>query len=155
MGSAPTSRCATVRKRLVPRKRWRLYSAVGHRLLGKKERALKLVVSFLLCLASVAHASSQNTPAARLGAAATVLEEIMQAPDKSIPQDLLDHAHAIVIVPGLKKGAFIVGGKYGKGFILCRGKEGTGWAAPGAVRIEGASIGFQLGGSESDVILLV
>src|SRR5262249_18490500 len=86
---------------------------------------------------------------------ATVLEEIMQAPDKAIPHDLLDHAYALVIVPGLKKGAFIVGGKYGKGFILCRDKDGTGWAAPGAVRIEGASVGFQFGGSESELILLV
>jgi len=116
---------------------------------------MKLALTFLLAFASVAHASSRTTPAARLDAAATVLEEIMQAPDKAIPQDLLDHAHALVIVPGLKKGAFIVGGKYGKGFILCRNKEGTGWAAPGAVRIEGASVGFQFGGSESDVILLV
>ena len=116
---------------------------------------MKLALTFLLAFASVAHASSRTTPAARLDAAATVLEEIMQAPDKAIPQDLLDHAHALVNVPGLKKGAFIFGGKYGKGFILCRNKEGTGWAAPGAVRIEGASVGFQFGGSESDVILLV
>src|SRR5262249_11890495 len=107
--------------------------------LVSKESAMKLALTFLLSCASVAHASSRSTPAARLDVAATVLEEIMQAPDKSIPQDLLDHAHAVVIVPGLKKGAFIVGGKYGKGFILCRNKSGTGWAAPGAVRIEGAS----------------
>src|SRR5207253_5679960 len=56
--------------------------------------------------------------------------------------------------PGLKKGAFIIGGKYGKGFISCR-RQGGGWSAPGTVRVEGGSLGFQIGGSESDVVMLV
>jgi lipid-binding SYLF domain-containing protein len=60
-----------------------------------------------------------------------------------------------VIVPGLKKGAFIVGGKYGKGFASCRQPKGMGWTGPAAVRVEGGSVGFQIGGSESDVVLLV
>src|SRR5215831_7690627 len=76
-------------------------------------------------------------------------------PDKGIPQDLLEKAHCVVIVPGLKKGAFIVGGKYGKGYLSCRKRSGAGWSAPGTVRIEGGSIGFQIGGSETDVIMLV
>jgi lipid-binding SYLF domain-containing protein len=92
---------------------------------------------------------------ARLDEAAAVLSEIMDTPDKGIPQDLLDKAHCIAIVPGLKKGAFIVGAKYGKGFISCRGASGQGWSAPGAIRVEGGSVGFQIGGSESDVVLLV
>jgi lipid-binding SYLF domain-containing protein len=79
----------------------------------------------------------------------------MATPDKAIPQDLLEKAHCIVIVPGLKKGAFIVGGKYGKGYLSCRKKKGVGWSAPGTVRIEGGSVGFQIGGSETDVIMLV
>ena len=79
----------------------------------------------------------------------------MSAPDKGIPQDLLDKAHCIVIVPGLKQGAFIVGGKYGRGSVSCRAGEGHGWSAPGAVRVEGGSLGFQIGASETDVILLV
>lgn len=90
----------------------------------------------------------------RLQDAATVFKEIMDTPDKGIPQDLLERAHCIVIVPGLKKGAFIVGAKYGKGFVSCREKAGQ-WSAPGAVRVEGGSVGFQIGGSETDVVLLV
>ena len=91
----------------------------------------------------------------RLTESGTVLSEIMAASDKSIPQDLLDKAYCVVIVPGLKKGAFIIGGKYGKGFISCRAKGHSGWSAPGAVRVEGGSVGFQIGGSESDVVMLV
>jgi lipid-binding SYLF domain-containing protein len=69
---------------------------------------------------------------------------------------LLDKAHCVVIVPGLKKGAFIVGAKYGKGCISCRKPgEAGGWSAPGTVRIEGGSFGLQFGGQESDVVLLV
>jgi len=92
--------------------------------------------------------------AKRLDASAEVLGEIMSAPDKGIPQDLLEKSECIVIVPGLKKGAFIVGAKYGKGFMLCR-KAGAGWSAPAAIRVEGGSFGFQIGGSETDVVLLV
>jgi lipid-binding SYLF domain-containing protein len=92
----------------------------------------------------------------RLNEAATVFSEVMDAPDKGIPQDLLENAHCIVIVPGLKKGAFIVGAKFGKGFVSCRDPKSAGrWSAPGAVRVEGGSVGFQIGGSETDVILLV
>src|SRR5664279_1590221 len=85
----------------------------------------------------------QNEPERRLGEAASVFSEIMGAPDKGIPQDLLEKAHCIVIVPGVKTGAFIVGGKYGKGYLSCRNKSGFGWSAPATVRIEGGSIGFQ------------
>jgi lipid-binding SYLF domain-containing protein len=90
----------------------------------------------------------------RLDAAADVITEIMSAPDKGIPQDLLAKAECVVIVPGLKKAAFVVGAKYGKGFMLCR-KGGAGWSAPGSIRVEGGSVGFQIGGSETDVVLLV
>jgi lipid-binding SYLF domain-containing protein len=79
----------------------------------------------------------------------------MGAPDKSIPQSLLDKSHCIVLVPGLKKAAFGVGGKYGRGFVLCRGASGQGWGPPAAIRIEGGSFGIQIGFSSSDVILLV
>jgi lipid-binding SYLF domain-containing protein len=91
----------------------------------------------------------------RLQTAAEAFKEVMGIPDKSIPQDLLEKAECIVIIPDLKKGAFIVGGKYGKGFVSCRKKNGVGWSAPGAVRIEGGSVGFQIGGSEMDVFMLV
>jgi SH3 domain-containing YSC84-like protein 1 len=94
-------------------------------------------------------------PAKRLGEAASVFKEIMAAPDKGIPQDLLEQAHCIVIVPDLKTGAFIVGGKYGKGYVSCRNKNNSGWSAPATVRIEGGSVGFQIGGSSTDLIMLV
>jgi lipid-binding SYLF domain-containing protein len=60
-----------------------------------------------------------------------------------------------VIVPSLKTAAFLVGGKYGKGYVSCRSKTGHGWSAPGTVRIEGGSVGFQIGGSTTDLIMLV
>jgi lipid-binding SYLF domain-containing protein len=79
----------------------------------------------------------------------------MATPDKGIPQELLEKAHCIVIVPGLKTAAFIVGGKYGKGYLSCRNHGNSGWSAPATVRIEGGSVGFQIGGSETDLIMLV
>ena len=108
----------------------------------------------LLTTTALFAAKAKNEPAERLREAAIVFSEIMSAPDKGIPHDLLDKAHCVVVVPGLKKGAFIVGGKYGKGFITCR-REHAGWSAPATVRIEGGSFGFQIGGSETDVVLLV
>jgi lipid-binding SYLF domain-containing protein len=93
--------------------------------------------------------------AQRLKEAAQVFREIMEAPDKGIPQPLLDKAECVVVVPGLKKGAFIVGAKYGRGFADCRASSGNGWTGPAAVRVEGGSFGFQIGGSETDVIMLV
>ena len=99
---------------------------------------------------------AQDTePAQRLAEAAAVLSEIMTAPDRGIPQDLLRGAHCIVIVPGVKTAAFIVGGTYGKGYVSCRAASGAGWSAPGTVRIEGGSVGFQIGGSSTDLIMLV
>ena len=96
-----------------------------------------------------------SEPVQRLDEATAVFSEIMGAPDKGIPQELLENAHCIVIVPDLKTGAFIVGGKYGKGYLLCRNKRGPGWSAPATVRIEGGSVGFQIGGSSTDLIMLV
>lgn len=93
--------------------------------------------------------------AERLDAAVDVMTSMMKQEDKGIPQDLLNKAQCVVIVPGLKKGGFIVGAKYGRGFSLCRKASGAGWSAPAGVRIEGGSVGFQIGGSEQDVILLV
>ena len=104
---------------------------------------------------STARTKGDNETSKRLNAAADVLSEVMAAPDKGIPQDLLDKAACVVIVPNVKKGAFIVGAKYGRGFIVCRKNSGHGWSAPGGVKVEGGSVGFQIGGSETDVIMLV
>jgi len=95
-----------------------------------------------------------DTARERLKDATEVFNEIMSTPDKGIPQDLLGKAHCVVIVPGLKQAAFVVGGKYGRGFAVCR-REGDGWAAPGAVRVEGGSFGFQIGASSTDVAMLI
>jgi lipid-binding SYLF domain-containing protein len=99
--------------------------------------------------------AAENEPAKRLNDAATVLAEIMDSPDKGIPQDLLEQSHCIVIVPDLKTAAFIGGGKYGKGYLVCRSTAHAGWSAPATVRIEGGSVGFQIGGSSADLIMLV
>jgi SH3 domain-containing YSC84-like protein 1 len=99
--------------------------------------------------------AKDNEPAQRLDAAAVVFSQVMDTPDNGIPQEMLEHAHCIVIVPDLKTGAFIVGGKYGKGILSCRNKVGPGWSAPGTVRIEGGSFGFQIGGSSTDLVMLV
>src|ERR1022692_2597659 len=99
---------------------------------------------------------AQNSDSAkRLNEAAAVFSEVMAAPDKGIPRELLGKAHCIVIVPDLKTAAFVVGGKYGKGYLSCRNKSGSGWSAPATVRIEGGSVGFQIGGSSTDLIMLV
>ncbi|MBL8294054.1 MAG: lipid-binding SYLF domain-containing protein [Bryobacterales bacterium] len=108
-----------------------------------------------LLLFSVAAFAQESESAKRLNNAATVFDEIMGISEKSIPQKILDKSHCAVIVPGLKKGAFIIGAKYGRGFVTCRNKSGAGWSAPGAVRVEGGSVGFQIGGSETDVVMLV
>lgn len=91
----------------------------------------------------------------RLSAAAEAFKEVMGTPDKSIPQELLARAQCIVIVPDLKKAAFIFGAKYGKGFVSCRKSGGVGWSAPGSIRVEGGSFGLQIGGTETDVFMLV
>ncbi len=99
--------------------------------------------------------SATNDTKERLETAATVLKEVRGGKD-TIPEDLLRDARCAVVVPGLKKGAFVVGAKYGKGFITCREMENKGpWSAPAAIRIEGGSVGFQIGASETDVIMLV
>jgi len=90
----------------------------------------------------------------RLDASADTLTDMMRASDKGIPQDLLDKAHCVVVVPGMKKAGFIFGAKYGRGFAACR-RGGSGWSAPAAMRVEGGSVGFQIGASETDIVLLV
>ena len=90
----------------------------------------------------------------RIHESAAVLGEIMNAGDKAIPQELLEHAACVGIIPNLKRAGFIVGAKYGKGVITCR-TEGAGWSGPATVRIEGGSIGFQIGLGETDLIFIV
>jgi lipid-binding SYLF domain-containing protein len=92
----------------------------------------------------------------RLENCGTVLKEIMEIPD-DIPQDLIDKAECIIVYPSVLKGAFVVGGSYGRGAMTCRsGEHFTGpWSAPTMMALEGASVGFQIGGQATDFVLLV
>jgi len=109
----------------------------------------------LATILSTAAILSAADAAQRLETAAGAFMEVMDTPDKSIPQELLAKAECVIIVPNLKKGAFIIGAKYGKGFATCRKEGGVGWSAPGSIRVEGGSFGLQIGGSETDVFMLV
>jgi lipid-binding SYLF domain-containing protein len=91
----------------------------------------------------------------RLNASADTLTDMMRASDHGIPQDLLDKAKCVVVIPGMKKAGFIFGAKYGRGFAVCRRQSPSGWSAPAAMQVEGGSFGFQIGASDTDVALLV
>jgi lipid-binding SYLF domain-containing protein len=100
-------------------------------------------------------ASAKHDVVERVQSAKTVFEEIMSSSDKSSPRDLLEKAHCLVIVPSLKRGGFIVGAQYGVGVATCRQASGAGWTGPSTVRMEGGSIGLQIGGGETDVVMMV
>ena len=113
--------------------------------------------AFLLVSSAFA-AFGQNTTEVedRVVSAAVVLKEIMDTPDKSIPQDLLDRCQCVVIIPSMKKGAFFFGGNYGKGVISCRTESGAGpWSAPSMVMMGGGSFGLQIGVQATDLVLVV
>lgn len=110
-------------------------------------------LAFLAALAATVLYSQEDNPDHRLRSSAAVFHEIMSAPDKGIPKDLLSKAQCVVIVPGLKKAAFVFGGEYGRGFALCR-SHGE-WGSPAAVRFSGGSFGAQIGGESTDVVMLV
>jgi lipid-binding SYLF domain-containing protein len=118
-----------------------------------RQKKIKLIMVAALAVAPLLAVDKESVK--RLEESAAVFSEVMAAPDKGIPQEMLENAHCIVIVPSLKTAAFLVGGKYGKGYLSCRNKGGSGWSAPATVRIEGGSVGFQIGGSQTDLILLV
>ena len=91
----------------------------------------------------------------RIDMSADVVTQLMRADDKGIPQDLIDRAKCVVVIPGMKKAGFIVGAAFGRGYAVCRHESGRGWSAPAAMAMEGGSVGFQIGASEQDVVLLV
>lgn len=97
--------------------------------------------------------AQEETPDKRLRNSAATFHDIMSAPDRSIPRNLLARAQCIIIVPGMKKAAFLVGGTYGRGFASCR-TPGS-WSAPAPVRLAGGSFGVQLGADSADIILMV
>lgn len=87
--------------------------------------------------------------------AAEVIDEIMAKPEESIPLDLLKKAHCVVVVPGMKKMGLLFGAKYGKGLLLCRHSNPSGWTGPSTIRIEGGSVGLMFGSSATDLVMLV
>jgi SH3 domain-containing YSC84-like protein 1 len=117
---------------------------------------MKYIVSFLLVAATAVlpALADDNDAQERVQKSGEVLSDIMRAQDKGIPQDLLAKAQCVGIVPGLKKAGFIVGAKYGKGTVVCRENSGR-WSAPAMIRIEGGSIGLQIGAGETDVVFIV
>lgn len=110
----------------------------------------------LLCMMGIAlpvlAASDKAALNDRLEAARTVINEIMQTPDKGIPDSIVKKATCIAVVPSLKKAAFIVGGQYGQGVVTCR--TGRGWSGPVFIRMAGGSFGFQIGGQGTDLVLV-
>jgi len=91
----------------------------------------------------------------RLAESGTAFNEIMAVPDKGIPGSVLEKAECIVIIPGMVKGGFIVGGQLGRGAVSCRGANKSGWSAPAMIEMGGGSVGFQIGASATDVVMLV
>jgi len=113
----------------------------------------RLVVLFAFC--ATTFAAEVGKQAKQLEKATDVLNEIMETPDKSIPSDLLQKSVCVGVVPSEIKGAFIVGGTYGRGVLVCR-KHGDGpWGAPSLFTLGGANVGFQIGGKATDVVFLV
>jgi lipid-binding SYLF domain-containing protein len=110
-------------------------------------------VLLLLFVSSAVLTADRGDEVKRLSRATEVFQEIMKTPDKGIPEDLLDKSACIAIVPGLKKAGLGLGGKYGKGLIMCR-KADRRWTAPSFITIEGGSIGFQIGFTQIDVVML-
>ena len=123
----------------------------------KVENGMKSILAaslFAMSLASVipANAADVSKLDARVAAAHDVLHELMATPDKGIPMDIAAKAHCVLVVPGFKKGAFLIGAQYGQGVATCR--TGSGWSAPVFVQLTGASFGLQAGGQSTDLVLV-
>lgn len=119
-------------------------------------RALITVLAIAGSITTTAFAADREVQVTdRLDASTDTLTDMMHASDHGIPRDLLDKAKCVVVVPGMKKAGFIFGAKYGRGFAACRRSGGSGWSAPASMRVEGGSVGFQIGASETDIVLLV
>src|ERR1700678_362744 len=110
------------------------------------------LVGITLACAAPAKGADVSKLDARIDAAHAVLHELMATPDKGIPLDIAAKAHCIAVIPGYKKGAFVVRAQYGQGLATCR--TATGWSAPVFIQLTGASFGFQAGGQSTDLVLL-
>lgn len=110
------------------------------------------VIAASLSGVAVAADTADAKISGRIDSAHAVLHELMKTPDKSIPLDIAKKAQCVLVVPGFKKGAFLVGGEYGQGVATCRTE--TGWSAPAFVQMTGASFGLQAGGQSTDLVLV-
>jgi SH3 domain-containing YSC84-like protein 1 len=117
-----------------------------------KTYRILLVMALYGILPALLWASDRDDDIARVRSAADVFREIVNTPDKGIPDRLLSSAKCIAIIPGDKKFAFVFGGNYGRGVASCR--TGHGWSAPIFLAVEGGSVGYQIGGSSTDLVLL-
>jgi lipid-binding SYLF domain-containing protein len=117
-----------------------------------KQLGMALCISTALSLTPNAHAADRDKLDQRIAAASEVVHELMATPDKGIPDDIARHATCVAVVPGFKKGAFIVGGQYGQGVVTCRTSHG--WSAPAFIQLTGASFGLQVGGESTDLVLV-
>ncbi len=116
---------------------------------------MKFVTGLMAAALVAAPMFAQKDADARLQAATEDVHALLSADDKDVPQDLLNRATCVVVIPNLKKGGFIVGAEYGKGFFTCRRTNGAGWSAPGSLKITGGKFGLLIGGAETDVMMLV
>lgn len=114
----------------------------------------RLVHAICICATLTAAASAADMPKLdkRIDAAHAVLHELMDTPDKGIPDDIAAKATCVAVIPGFKKGAFVVGAQYGQGVLSCRTRHG--WSAPVFIQMTGASFGLQAGGQETDLVLV-
>jgi lipid-binding SYLF domain-containing protein len=121
---------------------------------NEKEVFMKYAIALVTLALStfVFAASGEQDTTARLQAAGTVMNEIMAAPDKGIPEEVLNGAKCIAVVPDMAKGGFIVGGEHGRGVVTCRTSHG--WSAPAFISIGGGNVGFQAGAQSVDLIML-
>jgi lipid-binding SYLF domain-containing protein len=114
---------------------------------------LLLCVGGAMAIPSVAEPAKQSAEADRAAEAMTVLTEIMSIPENSIPEELMARAHGIAVIPHVVKGAFGIGGQWGKGLMSQRGEDGT-WSTPAYIEIGGGSFGLQIGVQASDIVLV-
>lgn len=119
-------------------------------------KTMMIMACLVLLLDANISSAAESKEGERLAASAKVFQEVMDTPDNAIPQDLLERCECVAIVPSMKKGGFIFGGRYGKGVVSCRKDQGAGpWGPPAMITVKGGSFGLQIGGAAVDVVMLV
>ncbi|MBS1814997.1 MAG: lipid-binding SYLF domain-containing protein [Acidobacteria bacterium] len=112
------------------------------------------ICALTMVTCSLAAFADKSDQVERLNNAKSVLDEIMATPDKAIPNSILSNAYCVIVIPSMKKAAFVVGGQYGRGVATCRNTPSGKWSAPIMIKLEGGSFGFQIGGQSTDLVLV-